>query len=139
MIIDLNERNSAAPIECDICVVGSGPAAFSLALSFADKPVRVCMLESGGIDPERKIQALYQGESVGYALANGLAGSRSRLFGGTSDRWAGVCTPLDAIDYKKRDWVPYSGWPIGPEALEPYYEAAQKICLAGPWMYDERM
>jgi choline dehydrogenase-like flavoprotein len=139
MIIDLNERDSTEPIECDICVVGSGPAAFSLALSFADKPVRVYMLESGGFDRERKIQGLYQGESVGYALANGLAGSRSRFFGGSSNCWAGVCTLLDTIDFKVRDWVPYSGWPIGPEALEPYYDAAQKVCLSGPSIYDERL
>jgi len=139
MIIDLNERDSADPIECDICVVGSGPAAISVALSFSGTPVRVCMLESGGFDPERKIQRLYQGESIGYALANGLAGSRSRFFGGTSNWWAGGCTLLDPIDFRERDWVPYSGWPIGPEALEPYYDAAQKICLAGPKIYDERL
>jgi choline dehydrogenase-like flavoprotein len=39
--------------------------------------------------------------------------------------------PLDPIDYEKRDWIDHSGWPIGPEALEPFYPAATALCEAG--------
>lgn len=139
MILDLSGRDSPGSISCDICVVGTGPAALSLALQYRDSPVRVCLLESGGYEREAKIQRLYQGESVGYALANGLSGSRSRFLGGSSNCWAGACTPLDAIDFRVRDWVPYSGWPFGPEAIAPYVDAAQKVCLVGPYVYDNRI
>ena len=139
MFFDLNHRDDAGQIECDICVVGSGPAAISLALQFVDSPIRVCMLESGGFNRERKVQRLCQGESVGYALANGLSGSRSRFFGGSSNCWAGACTPLDAIDFMKRDWVPHSGWPINEQTLAPYCDAAQKACLIGSNIYDDRL
>jgi hypothetical protein len=29
---------------------------------------------------------------------------------------------LDALDLQKRSWVPYSGWPIPREELEPFYD-----------------
>jgi len=106
MILDLNRRDDTGPIERDLCVIGSGPAAISLALQFVDSLVRVCVLESGGLSRERKVQRLYHGKSVGYALANGLSGSRSRFFGGRSNCLAGACTPLDAIDFMKRDCPP---------------------------------
>ena len=139
MILDLNSKDDVSPIVCDICIVGSGPAAISLALSLNGKPLRVCMLESGGLEKDGRTQNLYQGESVGHLLPSGLAGSRSRFFGGSSNCWAGACTQLDPIDFKQRDWVPHSGWPIGPEVLTPYIAAAQDICLAGPALYDDRL
>ena len=53
----------------------------------------------------------------------------------------------DAIDFEKRSWVPYSGWPFGLEEIKPWYSAAwkllevdspsQQICASGlataPW------
>ena len=139
MILDLNERQAGEALECDVCVVGSGPAAISLALRFDGSGHKVVMLESGGLEQERAVQKLYQGETLGYRLANGLMGSRSRFFGGSSNCWAGACTPLDAIDFRVRDWVPNSGWPIGPEAFAPYHDSAQQTCLVGPYLYDDRL
>ena len=139
MILDLEQRDGGELLECDICVVGSGPAAICLALQFSDTATRVLILESGGLDPERATQNLYQGESIGYALANGMSGSRSRFFGGSSNCWAGACTPLDDIDFAVRDWVPNSGWPVGPQIVTPFAERAQKACLVGSYVYDERI
>lgn len=36
-------------------------------------------------------------------------------------------SPLDPIDFKFRDWVPYSGWPFGFKTLAPYYVRACEI------------
>ena len=33
--------------------------------------------------------------------------------------------------------MPYSGWPFGRAALEPYFPRAQSLCEAGPWLYEK--
>jgi hypothetical protein len=35
--------------------------------------------------------------------------------------------PLDALDYERRDWMPWSGWPIGWDTLEPYHADTAKL------------
>jgi choline dehydrogenase-like flavoprotein len=58
-------------------------------------------------------------------------------FGGTTGHWAGFCAPFDPIDFKKRDWVPHSGWPIKREDLDPFYARAHKNLDLGPYDYHE--
>ena len=98
---------------------------------------KVCLLESGGLEYEDQIQDLYSGENTGLPYYS-LASSRLRFFGGTTNHWAGRCAPLDSIDFKKRSWVPYSGWPISKHDLDPYYLRAQEICGLGEFVYDKR-
>ncbi len=97
------------------------------------------MVESGGFDSDSDVQELYEGESNGIDLPNGLDGSRLRYFGGSSNCWAGGCTLLDDIDFEKRSWVPHSGWPIALNDLVPHYRTAQKICNVGELIYDDRI
>jgi choline dehydrogenase-like flavoprotein len=40
--------------------------------------------------------------------------------------------PLDEIDFKKRAWVPESGWPFEKSHLEEFYKRAQKLCGIEP-------
>ena len=57
--------------------------------------------------------------------------------GGTSGLWHGGLTPLDAIDFRRRSWVPHSGWPIAAEALAPFYPDAARCLHAGaPELFD---
>ena len=103
MILDLRQLPDGQRFDADICVVGSGPAALSFALQYLSAPgTKIIMVESGGLDGEAEVQELYEGLSDGVDLANGLDGSRLRFFGGSSNCWAGACTPLDAIDLKAR-------------------------------------
>lgn len=44
--------------------------------------------------------------------------------------------PLDKIDFEKRDWLPYSGWPFEKSHLDPFYERAQHLCRLRPFAYD---
>ncbi|MEJ2112513.1 MAG: GMC oxidoreductase, partial [Flavobacteriaceae bacterium] len=62
--------------------------------------------------------------------------ARLHYFGGTTGHWAGMCTPFDPIDFKKRHWVPNSGWPINKEDLDSFYEKANKVLKLGPYNYD---
>ena len=57
--------------------------------------------------------------------------SRIRTFGGTTTVWGGGWKPLDQIDFEKRDWVPFSGWPITHKDLVSYYERGASM-FGGP-------
>ena len=45
-------------------------------------------------------QNLYQGTSVGRPFQD-LTTCRLRFFGGTTNHWAGVCAPYDAVEEPK--------------------------------------
>jgi choline dehydrogenase-like flavoprotein len=144
VIIDARSVHRDEIIETEVCIVGAGLAGLTLAKEFIDQNFRVCLLESGGLKPDRETQALYQGENIGHPYYS-LDSARARYFGGTSNRWhiavgddcSGVrMRPLDAIDFEKRDWVPFSGWPFDKSYLDPFYERAQEICKITPTTYD---
>ena len=134
MLRDARELEDGAVIECDLCVVGAGAAGITIARALVGTGIRVCLLESGGLEFEEAVQDLYRGRSVGLPYFD-LDICRLRLFGGTTNHWEGRCRPFDAIDFEARDWVPYSGWPFGLAELEPFYRQAQEICQLGPFTY----
>lgn len=136
---DAGEPANNQQIETDLCIVGAGPAGISVAREFLDDDTRVCLLESGGADVERRAQRRNRGQSVGYPTYR-LHRSRIRAFGGTSRHWsldAGfMARPLDSIDFEVRPGIRYSGWPFDRAHLEPYYVQAQSMCQLGPFDYD---
>ena len=136
MLIDLREEPAAASAaESDICIIGSGAAGITLARRLTELGHSVTLLESGGLDFEQKTQDLYRGENVGMPYYD-LDESRLRFFGGTVAIWGGRCALLDPIDFRRRKWVPHSGWPIGREELLPFYERAHGMLDLGAFNYD---
>lgn len=131
MILDFRAASSPAEFDADLCVVGAGAAGIAMAQSLAGTNLSVCVIESGGLEPDPATQALYHGEAVGLPWTTALASSRLRQFGGTTGEWGGGCMPLDASDMATRPWVPHSGWPITRAQLEPFYDRARAI-LAVP-------
>lgn len=127
MLIDFRTLGDGVALEADICVVGAGAAGISIAVSLSGTQHQVLLIESGGLEPDAKTQALYEGETVGVPWGTGLATSRSRFFGGTTNRWPGGCCPLDALDFAPRPWIPHSGWPISREDLDPWYDRARPL------------
>ncbi len=144
MIVDARSVPEGETIKTDVCIVGAGIAGITVAREFIAQPFRVCLLESGGFEPDRVTQSLYWGENVGHPYYP-LDTHGTRCFGGTAHRWHAALgnfrlgvrlRPLDAIDFEKRDWVPYSGWPFSKDHLNPYYERAHKVLQIGPYAYD---
>ena len=138
MLSDFLEMDEGLHLRTDVCIVGAGPAGITLARKLANQGHAVCLLESGGEDFEQDTQSLYSGASVGmtyYPLEN----VRLRFFGGTIHIWGGRCAPLDDIDFERRDWVAYSGWPFRADALADYYRNAHGILRLGRYEYDERL
>src|SRR5580704_19040813 len=118
-------------IEGDICIVGAGAAGISMALDWNNTPYKVILLEGGGFEYDPEVQDLYRGKTTGQPYFP-LMSSRLHYFGGTTGHWAGFCSPMDPIDFAKRNWVPHSGWPINKGDMDPYYERAQKKLELGP-------
>lgn len=136
MLIDGRQVADGDIIETQVCIIGAGPAGMALALRLSGQPFDVCLLESGGFELDVEAQALNRGENVGRPYFP-LSASRSRLFGGTSNLWAGLCRPLDEIDFQQRSWIPHSGWPFGKSTLDPYYRAAHELVRLGSYEYDD--
>jgi choline dehydrogenase-like flavoprotein len=138
MFVDLRSLDDSTVLETDICIVGAGPAGISMARTFIGTGMRVILVESGDLEFNGDIQALYAGESVGLPYF-GLEGTRLRYFGGSSNHWDNWCGEFNPIDYRTRTWVPSSGWPFGPAELAPYYDRARPICGLRPRRSNEEM
>jgi hypothetical protein len=115
---------------CDICVVGAGPVGIALALSLADGGLNTLLIESGGNSPDRQSQDLSKLASYDSAFHHSSDATVVRAIGGSSLKWGGRCVEYDEIDFEKRDHVPDASWPIGHDALKPFYNAARKLLTA---------
>src|SRR5665213_2859485 len=134
MHIDARKIESGSLIEGDLCIIGAGAAGITMALEMMNSPYKVILLEGGGFDYDPAEQELYAGKTTGQHYYP-LKAARLHYFGGTTGHWAGFCSPLDEIDFSKRDWVPHSGWPVTRKDMDPFYARAQKYPQLGPYDY----
>ena len=137
MILDARTLPSGTAIESDICIVGAGTAGIALALQFIGAGFKVCQVESGGLAPDRTLQALADGDSIGMRYSS-LASCQLRCFGGNSNVWGGWFRPLDAIDFEARPWIKDSGWPFGAAELLHHLCMAHRLCQVADDDYDTR-
>jgi choline dehydrogenase-like flavoprotein len=116
----------------DLCIVGAGAAGLALAAEFLDTPWRVLVLESGTEAPDSNSNELNSLECVGVPH-DGWRDGRVRAFGGTTRAWGGQLVPMRASELAARPWVPYSGWPLDLDELQPYYRRVEKVLrVEGP-------
>ena len=136
MLIDARQLPTDTEITAQVCIVGSGPAGMALAMEFMQTSIDVCIVESGGVEFDQGIQNLSEGKVVGSKYPS-LETTRRRQLGGTSHSWEAPvaskqpgfrCMTLDEIDFEKRSWIPYSGWPFKKCDLDPYYQRAFTLC-----------
>lgn len=137
MLIDAEQLEDGARLTAPIAIIGGGLAGIALGRQLADAGLDVAIIESGGHTPDPRIQELYAGTmTVGSGgtferFDEYLTASRIRAFGGSGHVWGGKCGALDPMDFEKRDWVEYSGWPLTRAAMHPYYDRASDL-LAVP-------
>lgn len=134
MIYDAR-RDATAPAEYDLCIVGAGPAGISIALALASSPIRICLLDAGGLKYDQASQELMTGE-VANDQYPPLRGTRLAALGGTTGVWAGWCRPLEPFDFGTPDAPPEHVWPVGRDELQRYYQKAHEVCGLGPCEYD---
>ncbi len=121
MIRDFDTNDPAELPAYDLCIIGSGPASGTLAAELAESGLSVCVLESGKARVTRHGDRLREVQSRGIHIKEY---SRERVLGGASTTWAGLSSPLDAIDMAPRPYLDQSGWPIEREELVPDWNAA---------------
>lgn len=126
--IYIDDIPSGTPLQADICIIGGGAAGITIAKSLKNTNLSIAILESGTHIYNNETQKLYDVENIGTPLRiqQGYI-SRNRYLGGSTNTWHGRCAPLDEIDFKKREWIPNSGWPITRTELNPYYQKAASI------------
>jgi len=132
-IIDYQTAPRDVPEFVDVLVVGSGPAGLTVAAELAGTGLRVLVVESGGVTEDSGDP--FETDSVGSPRIEPESRVRTRALGGTSEVWSGRCTPLDDIDFEKRDWVADSGWPIEPRDLEGHLARAATYFSLGSQQY----
>lgn len=135
MHIDAREMVNNSNIEGDICIVGAGTVGISIAMEWINSSYKVILLEGGGFEYDDSVQDLFKGKTTGQKYYP-LKSTRLHYFGGSSQHWGGMCAPLDEIDFKKRNWVENSGWPIEKKDLDPFYKRSQSYLDLGPYEYN---
>ncbi|MGV6826079.1 MAG: FAD-dependent oxidoreductase [bacterium] len=135
MLVDISDIEQDSSIDCDLCIIGAGAAGITIAREFDGTGMNVWLLESGGLEFEQDTQDLYVGASSGRKYFP-LDETRLRYLGGTTNHWAGLCRPLDEIDFEVRDWVPHSGWPFDRDHLMSWYRRAEIVCELPGHSYD---
>lgn len=139
MLIDSKRIDSGKTFNTDVCIIGGGAAGITIAKELTHSTLDVCLLESGGFNKDEPTQALSEGGFSGIPYFD-LVETRPRLLGGSTWLWGGRSAPMQAIDFEKKDWVPFSGWPINAKTLEPFYRRAEKyIGLETSFHYDEKI
>lgn len=139
MIVDLNASQSwPFPDRHQVCVCGTGPAGMTVARELASRGVRVLLLEAGGFDPEPQSQDIYEGKSVGPLTYNSIGSCRLRMFGGTSNHWAGRCGVFERIDFESRDIWGAPGWPISYDEAYRRLDDAREILDIADQSLDRR-
>jgi len=136
MLDDASAIATDTPIEADICIIGGGAAGITVAREFIGTPHKVILLEGGGMEIDAATQDLYRGTNVGRSYYD-LDACRLRYFGGSTNHWGGWCHPLSPIDFRKRPWIPHSGWPIDYDDLAPFYGRAGKVVQLPHSRFDE--
>ena len=109
----------------DVCIVGSGPAGIVQAFQLSKKyNISVLLLELG--DNFESKGPLFGIDKINKKSNNFVNIGRSFQYGGSSNLWSGRIANLDLIDFEKREWIDYSGWPFGYKDLAKYYDDALK-------------
>ena len=107
----LNSLDQIDTSNIPVVIIGSGPAAITLAIKLEKKNIDSLILEAGGKEYNHESQQSYQGEIVGDSVSN-LTHNRLRQFGGTSGHWGGWSRPLEDYHFEK--------WDIKKEDLDKY-------------------
>ncbi|HEY9106913.1 MAG TPA: GMC family oxidoreductase [Roseateles sp.] len=136
MIISANDLADGARLEADVCIVGSGAAGITLALSLSGQGLDILLVESGSVEADDSTQALYAGEVADERMHSPPDRYRQRRYGGSTTIWGGRCMPFDPQDFDVRPWVPYSGWPISYDEVARYYPAAARLAEIGHPEFD---
>ena len=103
MFSDARKIESNTQLAVDLCIVGGGAAGIALATGVAKARFSKILLEAGGTEFDERTQAVYDGIVKSDILSsNYLTRSRSRYFGGTTNRWGGHSVVINSNIFRAR-------------------------------------
>ena len=115
MIVDARSVPPGSIIETEVCIIGGGAAGITsrgnLSMRRFASPSSRAAAWSWMRRPNNSTRPEYR------RVVSGFDNSRLRFFGGTTNHWGGWCLPLDAIDFERRDDLPYHEWPFPNRVL----------------------
>ena len=138
MLLDLAESGQDLVLDADLCVVGGGAVGLTIARELSRSGLRICVLETGGLDRDPVADGLNNTTADGSPTLD-FQTTRPRVLGGSTAEWGGMCCPLDECDFETRPTLPLHSWPISLAELQPYYERAHTALGLGPAYFDERV
>ena len=147
MILDGSKVDAGSDLSFDICIVGSGASALTIAKALSAEKLSVCVLESSFDDlRDSRVQKPYtydkhprwyggeefrrldkgvlvRGSTLKKVRSDFFTSSRTRSFGGSTNCWEGLVRPYDAHDFDR--------WPISRNDLRVYYEQVMQTLELG--------
>jgi choline dehydrogenase-like flavoprotein len=139
-ILTADDVTADAAIDCDVCIVGSGPGGSWLAHELVAQGKSVVMLEEGGYHTRREFDLteatafanLYQelGNRTTDDLSISLLQGRA-VGGGTTVNW---CSSFRTPDRILKNWADVHGVTgLTKEALTPHWEHIEKRLHIAEW------
>jgi hypothetical protein len=117
-IQDLSETSPDEPLDCELCVIGSGPAGLCLARAAIERGLRVVLLEGGPRRGQSCANAAVHFVRRAYA---GATVGRATGLGGTSALWGGQLLPMRGDELAGNRFDASRPWPLRMSDLEPHY------------------
>lgn len=126
MRIDFDKDEQSILPKYTLCIIGAGAMGISIAREFiTDENTSVALIESGATTSGRPSD-LDDVTNTGDVDA-GVAGSRKRGFGGSTQTWGGQALPFSSIDFSQRPQLSASAWPISESDLQLYYPQVEQL------------
>lgn len=129
MFGDAFDRSQSA---AEVTIIGAGPVGLAIALELDRLGISSQVLEAGGLRRRRSVDSLFTAQLQTPATHGPLEAVSAKMYGGTSNLWAGACVAYDPIDFKERKFVSDGAWPVTYEDVSPFFEPASRFLDAGP-------
>lgn len=122
----------------DVCIIGAGAAGITTALELDRCGLKVCLIESGSLKINKKLQDDFKNTNSGINYSP-VRKQCKRVFGGTTSVWGGNCIPFDDIDFLSRKERLNFKWPISYDEINKYVERAQEVLKIDKNLFDEKL
>ena len=129
MLVDCGKTHIHGTFQADVCVIGTGPAALTLARALSASKRSVVMVERGGLTAELPRRDVSFRSRCYSGVHNGIAFG----FGGTGALWGGQLLPMLHSELRMLD-APWNTEEFAQE-LEKYYKTIESWVGVTPLPY----
>jgi len=114
-------------LSAEIVIVGGGAVGLLAAVYLASRKVKVVVLEAGPVQLDQASQSIFESAVSSGRKHIGIYQGRFRALGGTTNFWGGQLVRFDSLVFSPRPWVSEGSWPLGIDAIEPFYKECEAL------------